>query len=191
MSEKHIPRPEHHVSHEHSVDHEHHERIQKHKAEQAERANQEKSLENIAKIQEMAKAEAESTRQVILEEMPRTETDSLLGVQHSLKATAYVRTLEHTRQKLSGPSRAFSRLTHNPIIDTVSAVSSQTIARPSGILSGSICAFLGTSLLLYYSKHYGFRYNYLVFFILFIGGYLLGSGLEFVIWLVYSRKRRY
>ena len=191
MSEKQIPRHENKSSHETEHSHEHHEKLDEHKTELAHQASIEKSQENLAKIQEMAREEAENSRQIILEDIPKTETDSLLGVQHNLKATAYARTLDRTRQKLSKPSRLLSRITHSPVVDKISSVGSQSIARPSGILSGSICAFLGTAIIFYYSKHYGYKYNYVVFLVLFVGGFVVGGLIEFLVWLTYTRKRRF
>ena len=191
MSEKHIPRLEHHKSNEDLVNKEHHEKIQDNLAEQAERAKAEQiSSENLEKIREIAKNEAEQLT-AVGEVAESNNSDSLIGVQHSLKADAFNRTLTKIRHRLSKPDRAFSKLAHNDAIDKISAIGSQTIARPSGVLAGSICAFTGSSVLLYLSKHYGFRYNYLVFFGLFIGGFLLGSLLELVVWLAYTRKHRF
>lgn len=191
MGEKHISRHEQHASSEKVVDNEHRERLQKHIAEQAERARQEKSAENLAKIREMAEREAKEAEAVAQTEVPASETGSLLGVQQSLKTTAYKRTLGKIQQKLPPSLRIFSRLIHSPVIDKVSAVSAQTVARPSGILGGSICAFLGSVIVLYYSKHYGFKYNYLMVFIIFAGGYLAGAGLELLVWFFYGRKHHY
>ena len=191
MSEKHIPHQEHGQAHEKLVGHEDHERAHNHLKEQAERARQEKSHHNLEKIRHMAEQEAEQTKKIVTETEPDQAADSMLGMQHSLKANAYERTLAKVQQKLPKAARAFSKITHNPIVDKVSNVGSQTIARPSGILGGSISAFLGSLVLLYYSKHYGFRYNYLVLSMLFVGGFLLGAILELLVWGVHSRKQRY
>lgn len=191
MTEKHVASHEHQHHDEKLVDHKHHERIQKYTAEQADRARQEKSNENLAKIIELAHKESESANKINVGEKTIEETDSLIGMQHSLKSTAYKRTLANVQQKLSKPARSFSHFTHNPVIDKISEVSSETVARPSGLLGGSICAFLGSVVVVYFSRHYGFRYNYLFLFILFIGGYLVGAVLELVVWLVYGRKRNY
>lgn len=190
MSEKIISPLEKHESHEKTVTHEHHERAEKHRNEQAEKARAEKSTENLEKIRELAKAEANEAKKVVSEQA-EDETDSLLGVQHSLKATAYERTLARIQHKLPRAARAFSRIAHSPVVDKVSAVSAQTVARPSGVLGGGICAFLGSLIALYYSKHYGFKYNYLLLLFLFVAGYLVGATLELAVWLVYSRKQRY
>ncbi len=191
MSEKHIPRLEHGEAHEKVVTNEHQKRAQELIAEHADRARQEKSAENLVKIQEMAKIEAQEAKKIVAEEQPDNETDSMLGMQHSLKSTAYKRTLANTRQKLSKPVRVFSRIAHSPMVDKISSVGAETVARPSGILGGSICAFLGSLTVYYFAKHYGFRYNYLLVFILFIGGYIIGALLELAVWFAYTRKQRY
>jgi hypothetical protein len=193
MSKEHLPRQEHDKVQEGLVSPESQEQAHNHLKEQAERARQqqEKSAKNLEKIREMAEVEAKESKALTQAELPKDEAGSMLGVQHSLKSTAYKRTLAKTQQKLPAPAKAFSRVTHNPTVDKISAVAGVTIARPSGILGGSMCAFLGSVILLYYSKHYGFRYNYLVLFILFIGGYLVGAVLELAVWFFYSRKQHY
>lgn len=191
MAEKHIARHEHQQHTDEIVDHAHHERIQKHANEQAERARQEKSAENLAKIKELAQQESKSSSNILVGETPDDESNSFAGVQHSLKSTAYARTLAKTQQKLSKPARTFSRIAHNPVIDKISSAGAETVARPSGLLGGSLCAFLGSLIVLYYSKHYGFRYNYLTLFVLFVGGYLIGAIIELLIWFMSGRKRRY
>lgn len=190
MSEKDPSKAEHQGSSEKLVDHEHEKQLEASRAEQAEQAKQEKANENLEKIHELAKLEAEESRPVDVETTTDNDTD-LPGVQHSLKATAYERTLAKARQKLSKPSRLFSKITHSPVVDSVSAVGAQTAARPSGLLGGSLAAFVGSLVILYFSRHYGFRYNYLVLFILFIGGFLAGVVIELLIWLLYRRKRTY
>ena len=173
MSEKHIPRPEHHDIKENSIDETHSERVHKHQKELAEKARHEKSQE------------------ITSQENTKTDSASLAGMHNSLKTKAYKRVLTKTQHKLNKPARAFSKFTHNPAIDKISNVSAQTIARPSGFLGGSIFAFLGSSIVYYYSKHYGFKYNYLLVFMFFVGGYAVGALLELFIWLVYTRKQRY
>lgn len=191
MAEKNISSSEHHRSAEVEHSNEHNERLAEHTKEQAAKARQEKSAENIQKIKELAKAEAEASAKVGVHETPADETDSLIGVQHSLKANAYERTLARAQQKLSKPLRSFSKVAHNPVVDKISEVGAQTVARPSGLLGGGICSFIGSLILLYYSKHYGFRYNYLLLFVLFAAGFLIGAILELVVWFFYSRKHRY
>lgn len=191
MSEKHIPRLEHHESKENSVDQTHHESVHKHHAELAEKARHEKAKENINKIQELAKLEAEKSHKITAQEDSKSDSASLAGMHNSLKTNAYNRVLSETQRKLNKPVRAFSKFTHSPVVDKISNISAQTIARPSGFLGGSIFAFLGSSVVYYFSKHYGFKYNYILVFMFFVGGYVVGALLELFIWLVHTRKQRY
>lgn len=187
MSEKH--RVHHEVDHQPERHVEHQEQAQK-QAPEKPRQHHEKSHENIAKIRELARQEAEASQKVRQREDEPDQADSSFGLQHSLKATAYERILAKTQQHLPKAARVFSRLTHNPAIDKVSSLSAATVARPSGFLGGSIVAFLGSATTLYMAKHYGFRYNYFVLFVLFIAGYAVGATIELLVWLTYSRKHR-
>ncbi len=191
MREKNIPRIEYEPSHEKTVTSARQEQVHKHKAEQAERARQEKSVENIAKIQELAHAEAKETQKITAEERSQNETDALIGTTQSLKATAYARTLAKTQHKLPKTARVFSKFVHSPAVDKASEISSHTVARPSGFLGGSICAFLGSLIVYYYGKHYGFKYNYLLLLFFFAAGYCVGLILELIVWAVYSRRQHY
>lgn len=190
MAEK-IIHPEHHKAHE-AVDHkEHHERVHKHHESAAEQAKKELSEVNLSKLREQAKTHAETASHKTVEKHQDKEPDTPIGTQHALKATAYEQSLKRIQKHLSKPDRALSKVVHNKTVDALSNVGAQTIARPSGILGGSICAFLGSLILLYSAKHYGFRYNYLMLIILFVAGFLIGSILELIIWATYTRKRHY
>lgn len=95
-----------------------------------------------------------------------------------LKNNAYKKVLKKTRSELKPTEKTFSKVIHNPTIEKVSDIGAKTVARPSGILFGGIGAFIGSLLLLIISKRTGFSYNYLLFLLIFIGGYLAGLILE-------------
>lgn len=191
MTEKHTSHHDQQPHHEKVVTHEHHQKVHEHLAHEAEKAKRERSAQNIEKIKQLAEAEAKKTEKIQPHEDNQGESDNGFGMQQHIKLEAFNRLLARTQQKLSKPARGFSRFTHSPLVDKVSNVSAQTIARPSGILGGSICAFAGSLVVYYFAKNYGFEYNYLFVFLLFIGGYAVGAFLELVIWLFYSRRQRY
>lgn len=192
MSEQHTPRIEKQSVHEKSTDHhEHQKRLHEDLARKAEQAKQALSETNIEHIRKLAEAQAEESKTTRVEQSPDKDPDEYVGMQHSLKSNAYARSLKTVQQKLPKTVRTFSRITHSQVVDTVSNASAQTVARPSGILGGSICAFLGTLVVLYYSKHYGFRYNYLILFALFIAGYFVGGTIELLVWLLHGRRQNY
>ncbi len=189
MSE-HQPRHEQHKSHEQLVDNELREHAEAAIVAKAEAAKQARSHENLAALSEQAAEHAKASEHIKPGESSETESDTPLGVQQLLKSQAYEHTLRRIQQKLPKSARTFSRIAHNKTVESISNASAQTVARPSGILGGSLCALLGSLLLLYYSRHYGFKYNYSLFFLLFIGGFLVGVLAELALWFLYSRRHR-
>lgn len=156
----------------------------KHKAEkksepQAE-AFTDKSVEEIKhKIEKEAKSSVSTSTKIEKSEEKQPVNQTLINKE--LKAAALNRTLARLHRQLPWFSKGFSKFTHQPVINNVSQIGEKTIARPYPILSGGIFALIGSSLVLYMAKHYGFRYNALLFVVLFVGGYLLGAILELVI----------
>lgn len=102
------------------------------------------------------------------------------GITKQLKADTYKRTLRKAQAHLSRSERSFSKIIHRPVIERTSDIAAKTVARPSGILFGGICAFLGTLFVLLISKRSGFSYNYLLFALMFISGYVIGLILELI-----------
>ena len=74
-------------------------------------------------------------------------------------------------------------------MESISNVGAQTIARPSGLLGGSIAAFAGSLTLYFLAKQYGFRYNYLMMFMLFVGGFAIGGIVELLGWKLFRKNR--
>ncbi len=187
MTER-IHKTAHHESAEHvhaNPDHKAHgEKPLKQKAEWLKQKQQAQNLEHLL---EKAEAHAEASETLAVESHDTRPDESLLGLQQSLKSSAYHHTLLRIQQHLPSYTRQFSRVTHNKTVEAISSASAQTIARPSGILGGSLCAFIGNLTLLYYAKHYGFSFNYAMFIILFAGGYLIGVFIELVVWAVFKR----
>lgn len=98
-----------------------------------------------------------------------------------LKSEAYHQLLSQAQRKLSKRSRMLSKFIHRPAIETASEIGSKTAARPSGLLGGGIGAFLGSCVLLYTSKTYGFEYNFSLFIILFCAGFIAGLVTEVLV----------
>ncbi len=138
--------------------------------------------------QEVIEKQAISTENVSVGEKAAPSTAHPQPTSYELKQLGYARSLTRIRKRLSPPDRLLSKIIHQPAIETTSEVASKTLARPSGLLGGSIFAFLGSTLLLLAARHYGFQYNYLVFALLFIGGFGLGMLLELGLFLVRRKK---
>lgn len=142
--------------------------------------------ETVSSLEIAAKTEAISGQEISVSER-ESGNHSPIGVHRELKQVAYSRSMERIRSKLSRPERLLSKVIHNPGVDAVSTVVARTVARPSGILTGSLCALAGSLALLYLTKRYGFSYNYLIFLFLYIGGYLAGLLIELMVRLLRRR----
>lgn len=188
MSEKHIPRTEKGAEHIQSAEARERESLAHEKlAEQAEKA--ENNKENVGELAREAQEEALPAEKTQVGETRDAEpTQTYVGRQ--LKDMTFQRTLTRIRHKLPRTDKALSKVVHQPVVEAISQVGEKTIARPSGVLGGSIFAFLGSSLFLWSSKRYGFRYNYLLFAIFFVGGFAIGLVLEFLLYLARRKKAR-
>lgn len=117
------------------------------------------------------------------------ETKQPTYINRELKSITLRRELQQIRRRLPAPQRALSRVIHQPAIRIVSEATGKTISRPSGLLGGGLVAFLGSTSYLYLATHLGFTYNYFVFSLLFIGGFIVGLGLELLVWLATASRR--
>lgn len=138
------------------------------------------AAEKIDELRQEASEKAKEREEVLASfQKHEKEPEEQMGlIGHDLKDMAYKRTLTRIRKDLPLPGRALSRVVHNPVVDAVSEVGAKTIGRPSGLLSGSIFAFLGSSVFLWVAKHYGYEYNFLLFALFFAAGFALGLVIE-------------
>lgn len=109
-------------------------------------------------------------------------------INKELKNMMRVRTLTRIRKELSAPDKALSKVIHSKPVEKISSVGEKTIARPIGLLGGGFIALAGTLVVFYIAKHYGFRYNLLLFIMLFVGGYMIATILEILLKIVKKTK---
>lgn len=150
------------------------------------RASRHEHAEKLEDIRSTAEKEAVSSSETIQEQLKadQNESDQSRYVNRELKHMAYQRTLKRVRSRLPAPARTFSKFVHQPVVEAMSEVGAKTVARPSGILAGGIVAFLGSSVFLWISRHYGYEYNFLLFALLFVGGFFVGLLIELLLRLV-------
>ena len=140
----------------------------------------------IAQEQAISSAEATSTQ--VEAHNPADDSHSF-AVHRQLKANAFSQSLRTIQRRLPKHEQAFSKLIHSPKVEAVSEVAGNTVARPSGILGGALCALIGSATLVFMTRHYGFAYNYTMFLIFFVGGFGIGLLLEMLIRLLYHRNK--
>lgn len=144
----------------------------------AEAAASEEHDHTIDRLQDSIHAEAISAKEITIGEHRQDSNEPVLGTQRELKRDAYARSLKKIHSELHPAARAFSKLVHHKAVETASEVSGKTIARPSGILGGGIAAFVGSGLLLYLARYYGFEYNFTTFLLLLSVGFVIGLVVE-------------
>lgn len=96
------------------------------------------------------------------------------------KQNAYDKTMHEVRSELSAPSKAFSSVIHNDVIEKASDVIGSTVARPNLIIAGSISAFIVTLGLYLVTKHYGYPLSGFETIGSFIAGWSIGAVIEYV-----------
>jgi hypothetical protein len=141
----------------------------------------EKPLDAV-ELQHHAEQAAVSAKEITVGEQESAPGQQYqFGQYKLLRADAYGQVLQRIRKHLNPPEKALSKFTHQPVVDAVSNGLAKTVARPSGILGAGVIALIGSSALIYMARHYGFSYNYFVFFILLAIGFAVGVVAEFLV----------
>lgn len=151
-----------------------------HKPNSSEIASAEKrQKEVVQEMQELSEALAKSSEDLQVQQKGESKPQShSFGVHNELRLENYRRLLGRVQARLKGPEKGFSKVIHNKQVDALSSVGANTVARPIGLLTGGLAAFVGSLIVLLFARHYGFRYNFSLFLLLFIGGYLAGTVIE-------------
>lgn len=187
MSEKHHNSPHEKVA----ESHEQHERSQEAEDSLAEKGRNavHEHAEKLDEIRNEAREVAASSEELFAERHKTDERPAAAEIVNSdLKDLKYERTLKSVQKELPAAERAFSKLIHNSAVDAISNGAEKTVARPSGLLAGSIFAFVGSSAFLWICRHYGYEYNFLLFALFFLGGFGLGLLIE-LLWRLYKKTK--
>ena len=90
------------------------------------------------------------------------------------REASFSNTMAEAQSHMSFPEKTFSKFIHNKAIEKTSEVTGKTIARPNAILSGSISAFLLTTIVLLIARHYGYPLSGFESIGAFIIGWIIG-----------------
>lgn len=143
----------------------------------------ESQKEDITVLQDSVTEKAVRSEAISTADAPKKET-YVHGLHGAMKQESYERSISRVQQKLSTPEKAFSKVVHNKTVENVSESIGKTAARPSGILGGGIVSLVGSFIVLYMSKKYGFEYNFIMFFIFMALGFVAGVIIELAIYSV-------
>ncbi len=152
--------------------------------------NKHKSGEHMDAIKKSVETQAISGKEMMPSESAANNAPQDGYINRELKDMAFKRTLKNTRRHLSAPSQLVSKVIHQPMVEKVSEVASTTVARPSGIIGGGSFALLGSILLLWLTKHYGYEYNYLMFIVFMAVGFGIGLVVELMLHMAFAKRRK-
>jgi hypothetical protein len=105
------------------------------------------------------------------------------------KSTSYKKTLRAVQSELPVGSRIFSKVIHNPVVEKVSDVAGNTVARPNAMLSGAVFAFILTLGVYILAKTLGYRLSGFETIGAFILGWVLGLIYDYARILVTGNKK--
>jgi len=97
-------------------------------------------------------------------------------------------TMKEVRSEMNAPSRIFSKVIHNKVVEKTSEVVGSTIARPNAILSGAIFAFLLTLGVYIVAKNLGYPLSGFETIAAFAGGWIIGIAYDFIKIMITGRK---
>ena len=166
------------------------------------RAELEKKLENNAeKSGEQNPDDAQHEIEKIVaernakEEQEKRETDSAEKLEqkpitkHDIDAK-YKDTMKNMQSQLTAPSRAFSKVIHNPVVEKTSEVIGNTVARPNLVIAGAIGA-IASAVVYIVANKYGYELSGFETIGLFILGWAIGAIIEYIrVGLINNGKRR-
>lgn len=107
-----------------------------------------------------------------------------------IKSERYKQTIKQTRVGLSNIDRVFSSIIHQETIELLSEIGAKTIARPIGVLVGTIVSLSVGSFVALTGNQVGFDIPATIFAVLYIVGYLLGVLAEFLAYMVNKAIRK-
>ena len=109
---------------------------------------------------------------------------------HKIKTAVFHQTMDDVRSHLSPSEQRFSKIIHNDTIETLSNLGGKTVARPSGILGGATILVIGSFIVLFFAKRYGFEVPLSLFAALYIVGFILMIIAEYLYRIVLNVSRK-
>lgn len=96
------------------------------------------------------------------------------------RSHAYQRIMTDTRDQMSGPSKAFSKFVHNPVVEKVSDATAATLARPNALLAGSVSAFIIVLGVYLIARNFGYPLSGSETLLAFVIGWVFGLLYDFL-----------
>lgn len=97
--------------------------------------------------------------------------------------------MKFVKAEMNPTERAFSKLIHSNFVEKTTDALVSTVARPNALLSGSIAAFIGVTLLYFVSKYYGFQLSGFETIGTFVLGWIIGIIYDYVSLLIKGHNK--
>lgn len=156
-----------------------HEELEKRSPERENSSEQEARLEAMERAKEKEPARQEQT--------PLSPAERRIPSKER-RDEVFNTTMKEVRSQMSAPSRIFSKVIHNKIVEKTSEVVGGTVARPNALLSGAIFAFLLTLGVYIIAKNFGYPLSGFETIAAFIAGWVIGIAYDFIKIMVTGRK---
>lgn len=148
------------------------------KARTKERSSAEREA-NPERLSELAEREAKKAKALEKKLSPEKRREKQKKVTNKARKDSYNKIMQETQQQLSAPSRVFSKVIHNAVVEKTSEITGKTIARPNAILYGSIFAIVAALSVYIVARHYGYALSGFESIGAFIIGWLFGILFDF------------
>lgn len=142
-----------------------------------------------ARAEELENARMEANKEALMNK-ERSSTESKSGgeptttairkITKKQKDAEYKKTMKAIQSEMGTPSRTFSKVIHNPIVEKTSEVVGNTIARPNAILAGSTMAFVAVAIVYIVAKQYGYVLSGFESIAAFLLGWLVGIAFDYI-----------
>jgi hypothetical protein len=181
MNEKHVGSHENGAEVEKSQEHsaQEQERLKEAKN-KAEKAGAEHAKIDVEKLLKAAQQEAASAESAPSESDEDKNTANTYWYSREYREDAFKNILSKAQERLGKPDKLMSKLIHQPIVERVSEVGAKTVARPSGLLIGSIFSFVTTLATYLVARYNGYDMTFSVVLYSFAGGFLIGVVIEYL-----------
>ncbi|MDO4781182.1 MAG: hypothetical protein Q4A34_02230 [Candidatus Saccharibacteria bacterium] len=136
------------------------------------------ALEAMEKARETAESAKEkvSNKKEKVSDVERPQR----GPTKAERKKSFNRTMVAVQSQMSAPSRTFSKIIHNPIVEKVSDTAGRTVARPNAILSGSLSAFTLTIIIYTIAQMNGYPLSGAESIAAFVIGWIIGIVIDYI-----------
>lgn len=135
-------------------------------------------------------AKAEKRERNLLEKDKKTSPERHKGpISKKERDKAFDATMREVQSQMSAPSRAFSKVIHNKVIEKTSEVVGNSIARPNAILSGAVCSFILVLAVYLIARTYGYQLSGTETIATFAFGWAIGLIYDYIRLLILGKDK--